>query len=180
MQKKNVIFLGVIILVVFAVVLGVRFFSGEDDWICEKGEWIKHGNPSAPQPISGCGSDPVGMKPRDNAEIQEKYATEDKIKVAFPKENDEVASPVEITGEARGTWYFEGSFPVRIEDKNGNLLGQGIAYAQGEWMTENYVPFHCVAIFSPKGNVGGFVVLNKNNPSDLEEYDEAVKIPVRF
>jgi hypothetical protein len=51
-----------IILVVVAVVavvglalFGIRFFSGEDDWICQNNEWVKHGKPSAPQPTEPCG-----------------------------------------------------------------------------------------------------------------------------
>ncbi len=33
----------------------IRFWSGEDDWICQNNEWVKHGNPSAPQPTEPCG-----------------------------------------------------------------------------------------------------------------------------
>lgn len=38
------------------ILVFIRFFAGgpEDDWICEKGEWIKHGNPSAPKPSEDC------------------------------------------------------------------------------------------------------------------------------
>ena len=34
-----------------------RFLFGgsEDVWICENGQWVKHGNPSAPKPVDGCG-----------------------------------------------------------------------------------------------------------------------------
>ncbi len=28
-----------------------------------------------------------------------------------------------MTGEARGTWYFEASFPVQVLDKDGNVFG---------------------------------------------------------
>jgi len=27
----------------------------EDTWICEDGQWIRHGQPSSPPPTSGCG-----------------------------------------------------------------------------------------------------------------------------
>ena len=34
-----------------------RFLVGgnEDNWICQNGEWVKHGNPSSPKPEGGCG-----------------------------------------------------------------------------------------------------------------------------
>jgi len=31
-----------------------QFLSGEDNWICQNGEWVKHGNPSAPKPTIPC------------------------------------------------------------------------------------------------------------------------------
>lgn len=40
------------------IILGIIFFirtiSGEDDWICNNGMWVKHGNPVAPMPIGRC------------------------------------------------------------------------------------------------------------------------------
>jgi len=55
-------------------VLASRFLSPEDSWICENGQWAKHGNPSAPQPTLGCGEI---LKPVD--ETQNKVS----IKVFF-------------------------------------------------------------------------------------------------
>lgn len=45
---------GLLIILLLFVVFGLRLFSGEDNWICQDGQWIKHGNPSAPMPISEC------------------------------------------------------------------------------------------------------------------------------
>jgi uncharacterized membrane protein len=36
------------------VIFGMRFISGEDDWICANGSWVKHGVPSAPMPTIPC------------------------------------------------------------------------------------------------------------------------------
>jgi hypothetical protein len=46
-------------ILVFCVVLvgiwfGIRFLSGEDDWICQNGAWVKHGMPRAPAPTTPC------------------------------------------------------------------------------------------------------------------------------
>ena len=47
--------LGMILLIVVAfVIMGLRLFSGEDTWICENGQWIEHGHPSAPMPTENC------------------------------------------------------------------------------------------------------------------------------
>jgi len=51
-MKKVIIIFGF----VFFLIFFIRFFFGgdEDTWICQKGEWIKHGNPSYPKPIISC------------------------------------------------------------------------------------------------------------------------------
>lgn len=91
-----------------------------------------------------------------------------------------LTSPLEITGEARGTWYFEASFPVRIYDANNVLLGFGIAQAQGDWMTENFVPFKATLSFTHPATEKGFLVLEKDNPSGLPEHADELRIPVHF
>ncbi|MEX2014127.1 MAG: Gmad2 immunoglobulin-like domain-containing protein, partial [Parcubacteria group bacterium] len=87
---------------------------------------------------------------------------------------------ITVLGEARGNWYFEASFPVRVLDANGKELGRGIAQAEGEWMTTNFVPFRATVRFSPPTTETGTVVFQKDNPSGLPEHDAEVKVPVRF
>ena len=43
-------------LIVFAAlaVVSARLLSGEDDWICQNGAWVKHGQPSFPAPTVPC------------------------------------------------------------------------------------------------------------------------------
>lgn len=55
MNKKLWWFLGFLVLL-FLGFLFLRFVLGgpEDSWICRQGEWVKHGNPSAPRPTSAC------------------------------------------------------------------------------------------------------------------------------
>lgn len=45
-----------IIIAIIIVWFGLRFFIGgsEDTWICDNGQWIKHGAPSAPKPDNPC------------------------------------------------------------------------------------------------------------------------------
>lgn len=44
-----------IIILSLGILFGVRFLSGEDTWICQNGQWVKHGNPSAAKPSGVCG-----------------------------------------------------------------------------------------------------------------------------
>ena len=40
--------------IAFVVLANARRLSGEDNWLCRNGEWVKHGNPSAPMPTEPC------------------------------------------------------------------------------------------------------------------------------
>jgi len=46
----------IVLLSLFAIIFVLRFVIGgsEDDWICVKGEWVKHGYPSALKPVGEC------------------------------------------------------------------------------------------------------------------------------
>ncbi len=124
------------------------------------------------------GSD-IGRKnddqPRPNAPFQN-----DTVRVTTPLPGSVVMSPLMVTGEARGTWYFEASFPVTVRDANDQVLGTGAAQAQGEWMTTEFVPFQTTASFNIPSTATGFLVLHKDNPSGLPENDAEVRIPIRF
>ena len=58
--------IGFIILLIIGGLLIVRFVLGgnEDTWLCQNGQWVKHGNPSKSAPTSGCGplATPVNQK----------------------------------------------------------------------------------------------------------------------
>lgn len=102
------------------------------------------------------------------------------IRVISPRPNDVIKSPVKIQGEAKGTWYSEGSFPVSIVGENGVVLGRGIAEAKGDWMTTEFVPFEVTIDFIVSSDATGSIVLSKDNPSGLPENDARVMIPIRF
>lgn len=103
---------------------------------------------------------------------------ESDIHVNSFKAGDSVNSPLEITGQARGTWFFEGSFPIEIVDKTGKVVAQGHAQATSDWMTANFVPFKATITFGVKATQAGEIVLKKDNPSDLPEHDKQIRIPV--
>ena len=102
------------------------------------------------------------------------------VRITAPKPNSLVSSPVTVTGEARGTWFFEASFPIEITDANGKVIGNGFAQAQGEWMTEDFVPFIATITFDDPTTETGGIILKKDNPSGLPEYDQSLRLPVVF
>ncbi|MEK7183054.1 MAG: Gmad2 immunoglobulin-like domain-containing protein [Patescibacteria group bacterium] len=102
------------------------------------------------------------------------------IRVTSPQPYASVTSPLTITGEARGTWYFEATFPVRILDADGKELGASYAQAQDEWMTEEFVPFVSTLTFTTPSTETGLLVLEKDNPSGLPEHADEIRIPVTF
>ena len=102
------------------------------------------------------------------------------IRLSQPRPNDVIASPLTLTGEARGNWFFEASFPVRLLDGNGRELAAAPAQAQREWMSAEFVPFHAELAFTAPATAGGTLVLEKDNPSGLPEHADELRIPVRF
>lgn len=103
------------------------------------------------------------------------------IRVASPRRNAAIASPLRVLGEARGTWYFEASFPVELLDQNGKRIAIQPAQAKGEWMTTEFVPFEVTLTFSAQPTGGtGTLILRKDNPSGLPEHDDALTIPITF
>lgn len=106
----------------------------------------------------------------------------DLIVLDEPLVGAEVSSPLEITGKARGYWFFEASFPVIVVDWDGKIIGQGIAQSTSEWMTEEFVPFKATITFDVSSTVSnrGALILKKDNPSGLPENDNALEIPIFF
>ncbi len=105
------------------------------------------------------------------------------IYLETPLPNQTISSPFTILGQARGQWFFEASFPIKIYDDEGRLLGTAVAQsiaADGNWMTENFVPFKAELEFNSSTSTSGFLVLEKDNPSGLPENYAELRVPVKF
>lgn len=165
---KKIIIIITIILAAFIVLLGIRFLSGDEDtWLCQNNQWVKHGNPNAPQPTTGCGKF-----------IREEKKEEPEIMVTGPKPYQVITNPLVIEGKAKGSWYFEASAPVKLVNEQGNVLVTGRIEAQGNWMTSDYVPFKGELNFSNNATTSGSLILQNDNPSGLPENQREIKIPV--
>lgn len=210
---KKIIFIIIALLIVMAAALVVRFIIGgpEDDWICVDGQWVEHGVPIAPMPTNGCGEEKI-----DNFEkcaaaghpVMESYPRQcrdgqgnlfvedignelekiDLIKINTPRPNQEITSPLEISGQARGYWFFEASFPIKLYDQNNNLISSTVAQAQSDgstssppgWMTEDFVEFKAELKFETPKTERGVLVLEKDNPSGLPENYDELRVPIIF
>lgn len=117
-----------------------------------------------------------GISPQEQvAEMRED------IKITQPEQSASIVSPLEVRGEAVGTWFFEATLPIVVVDWDGRIIGEGYAEALGEWMTEELVPFSGTITFdTPEYGERGAVIFRKNNPSGLPEHDDALEVPVTF
>lgn len=108
---------------------------------------------------------------------------DDLIKVTAPLAGETITSPFEIRGQARGTWFFEATFPITVVNWDGLIIGEGYATAEDEWMTEDYVPFTGTVEFNFDEDTPyrrGATIFKKSNPSGLPEHDNALEVPVVF
>ena len=104
------------------------------------------------------------------------------IVVTIPEGGRAITSPLTVGGQARGNWYFEGTFPIDVLAADGSVIGKGLATAQGEWMTEEFVPFTgSITSTAPReGMKSGIVLFKKDNPSGLPENEDSLAVPVQF
>ncbi len=110
---------------------------------------------------------------------------DDLIVVDAPRPQQAIQSPVVIRGKARGSWYFEASFPIVLVDGDGRIIASGHGQAQDNWMTENFVPFEAVLSFDVPEHAEAFgkrgtIILKNDNPSGAANLDKAVEIPILF
>lgn len=122
----------------------------------------------------------IAVQPSQASTSTAERLLSDLIRVTTPAENEEIGSPLNVTGAARGMWFFEASFPVVLFDEAGKQIASAPAQALSEWMTTDFVPFQVKLIFSPPKSGRGTLVFFKDNPSGLPESAHEYRLPVRF
>lgn len=164
MNKISITLIVVFLIIASGIVFGLKFFNQpkqvvctEEAKLCPDGSYVGRTGPNCE--FTAC-------------------PKEDLIKIVSPQANEKVSSPILIKGEARGIWFFEATFPVKLYDENNNLIVQSYATAKSDWMTENFVPFEASLDFSVEQEQKGTLVLEKDNPSDLPEYSDEIRIPI--
>lgn len=117
----------------------------------------------------------------DTTEVRNKSdSLREDFVVLDPISNAVIHSPVTIRGKAKGSWFFEGSFPVELYDAENNKIARGTAQSEGNWMTQKFVPFSVTLDFAGPRSRNGKLVFRKDNPSGLKENEASVVLPVRF
>ncbi len=138
---------------------------------------VKEGNPVME-------SYPPSCRTKDGKLITQNIGNEntlaDKIKISSLRPAQKVASPLKITGEARGNWFFEAQFSAKMLGEKGEIIGEGIMTTDGGWMTAEFVPFAGEIVFKASDSAKGKLILEKANPSGLAENNETLIVPVVF
>lgn len=132
-------------------------------------------NPDNPQPNT-----PDLNTTTDPNKPSEQENPEKLVTITSPDLEKPVTSPLTIKGEVPGYYFWEAVFPVRLEDANGNILAQGSAYADAEWMTEEKVPFTATLEFETPPTETGTLYLDRENASGLPEHEHSESFPVKF
>lgn len=104
----------------------------------------------------------------------------DQIVLEYPIKDTLITSPLIVKGTAGGSWFFEGSFLVTLNDSSGNEITHGLATANGDWMTSDFVDFSVTLNFDTPDMKRGELVLVKDNPSGLPENDAKLTVPINF
>lgn len=105
-------------------------------------------------------------------------ASADRIRVELPYPGAVTGKTFSVTGEARGGWYFEASFPIEVQRPDGSVLTTTYATAQGDWMTDAFVPF-TATVTVPETYIGPAVlILRRDNASGLPEHDASISFPI--
>jgi len=102
------------------------------------------------------------------------------IKVYNPKPESLLRSPIEVNGEARGSWFLDGVFDVLVKDENGKILGEGVARALGDWVTASFVPFEGSITFEKPTTLKGDLILRKRNILKSEREEDVYSIEIVF
>jgi len=173
-MKKIIIFVLILLIVVAGYYIYQKFDKPKLNKITNFAECAAAGNPIMESYPRKCNAN--GQTFTESTTGQK----EDLIRVTKPGILDLVENPIQIEGEAKGFWFFEASFPVKLVDVDGKILGTGIAKAESEWMTENFVLFKAELTYSADSDGSGRIILQRDNPSVLPQNDDSFEIPVRY
>lgn len=121
--------------------------------------------------LAWCSALQVGASP------QQAVAHAD-VRLEAPLPGDTVTSPLIVRGSARGTWFFEASFSVRLVTVDGRELASGAATALSNWMTTDFVPFEVTMDYAVPATTDALLILEKANPSGLLENAGSLTLPV--
>lgn len=109
---------------------------------------------------------------------QESAYESNNVRIELPRPNAQVASPLQVEGEASGTWFFEASLPLELRTAAGETLVETAVMTEDEWMTEDFVGFSTSIDFTVTEPTAAWLVVKRSNPSGLPENDEEEQIAI--
>jgi hypothetical protein len=169
--KYYLILLGIIL--VAAVLLRISsFFSSKSDNIVKEPESVESFTLEGESKTEVVATNTI-------SNIEPEKTREAEAIIASPKPLEIVSSPLVVSGQAKGFWFFEGSLPVKLVDESDNVIAVAPAQAEGEWMTTEFVPFKALLDFTSTSSTG-YLIVSKDNPSGLAQFDDSIRIPLRF
>lgn len=176
MRNKVAIVIALVFVAIILAISGIRFFSGEDSWICVDGQWVKHGHPESPAPEAGCGENKkeeiiVEDEVAENTETGEK----DNIILTEPVANQAIGLPLVIKGQAR---VFENMLNYRIKNSDGKVIMESYAMADSSDIGQ-FGPFEVSLNYPDPGTKEGAVEVFEYSAKDGSETGK-VEIPVVF
>ena len=98
----------------------------------------------------------------DNTDMNPKK----EFQLTVPLENATVTSPLLLSGEARGSWFFEASFPIELRDWKGTVIATTHAEAKADWMTESMVPWEATLTFAATSTTATSTAFSVGTASD--------------
>ena len=115
--------------------------------------------------------------PRGRSTSSPSEAPEKSLQLSGLRAGDTLRSPALVQGQARGGWYFEGQFVLKLYDSLQRLLALVPAKATKDWMTDDFVPFRGELTWK-KYSGPGTLVLEADNPSGDEARAKRVAVGV--
>ena len=101
------------------------------------------------------------------------------VTVSDPTKNSVISDTLDLKGQARGYWYFEGQFPVSVIDDTGYIVAQGTAKATSDWKTTDMVPFEAnIDVTSVARSETGIIkIIRDEQKGSNAQY---IEIPIKF
>lgn len=105
----------------------------------------------------------------------------DFVKVSKPEYNETIASPYTVKGEAKGSWFYDNAFPIKLFDEKGNLVAETMAKTkEKDFKDTDFVSFEATLEFwIPKTELGT-ILLEKGRSLGSLESVQSLSISVRF
>lgn len=186
----------IVIILVIGALAGVVYLSvqrsGEADLSVKSfEECVAAGNPVVESSPRQCHDEATGMThtekmedqagPADLATRKYKSAKGVTIEINDWTEGRHVSSPLEMSGKVPGSWSHEGSFPIDIIYEGDIGLPGATAEIDGDWMTDQLVPFRATLSFDEDQLAGKdiMIVLHNANPSDMPANDDSLALKVQ-